>query len=378
MKIFKKLMTAVVACMSLATFATEMPYASNVTSGFRKSARIAYVNPPSDGKQVKLSTAVPPSQAKKVLDELFQKNNAKALLVSQDSDIIYERYASGVGKRDSPLGFSVSKSLVSLTVGRAICDGHIKSIDDELKRYVPALSGTSWGESSIRNVLMMSSGAYKTPVQFDGHKSAEMQRSLGAALYDGKMSDDFIDIMRSADEKISPSGKDFNYSNFDTVALGLLIQGATKTDFANYFEKTIWADVGAESRGAWVINNKSQASAYAGFSANPQDWLRIGNMVLRELKNQDTCFGKYLKEATSKKIDTFRPGPAPSYGYQIWVQCRSSDFCFVGFGGQYLLFNIEKNIVVYQHATTFSNVVWSTPSVMANIIQGLEAVNSPR
>ena len=370
-KILKNLVAVLVAVISLSTFSTEMPYASNVTSGFRKSARIAYVQPPSDGKQIKFTTADAPSQAKKVLDELFQQNNAKALLVAQGSNIIYERYASGVGKRDSPLGFSISKSLVSLTVGRAICDGHIKSIDDELKKYVPALSGTSWGESSIRNVLMMSSGAYKTAVQFDGHKSAEMQRTLGSALYDGKMSDDFIDMMRSADEKISPSGKDFNYSNFDTVALGLLVQSATKTDFANYFEKTIWADAGAESRGAWVINNKSQASAYAGFSASPQDWLRIGMMVLRELKNQDTCFGKYLKEATSKKIDTFRPGPAAAYGYQIWVQCRSSDFCFVGFGGQYLLFNVEKDIVVYQHATTFSNVVWATPSVMGNLIQGL-------
>lgn len=378
MKTLNKLLAALVAGISLSTFATEMPYASNVTSGFRKSARIAYVSPPSDGKQVKFTTAVAPNQVKKVLDELFQQNNAKALLVAQGSDIIYERYASGVGRGDSPLGFSVSKSLVSLTVGKALCDGHIESIDDELKKYVPSLSGTSWGESSVRHILMMSSGAYNAAVQFDGHKSAEMQRTLGAALYSGKMSDDFIDIMRSADEKISSPGKVFNYSNLDTVALGLLVQGATKTDFANYFQKTIWADAGAESRGAWVINNKSQASTYAGFSASPQDWLRIGAMVLRELKNQNTCFGQYLKEATSKKIDTLRLGPASGYGYQIWVQCRSSDFCFVGFGGQYLLFNIEKNIVVYQHATTFSNVVWATPSVMGNLIQGLEAIDKPR
>lgn len=378
MNFLKILIAIIVASSSLLTSATEMPYASGVTGGFRKSARIAYVNPPSDDKQVKLTSAVAPNQAKKVLDELFKKNNAKAILVAQGSDIIYERYAFGVGKRDSPLGFSVSKSLVALTVGRAICDGHIKSIDDELKKYVPALSGTSWGESSVRNILMMSSGAYKTAVQFDGHKSAEMQRTLGTALYDGKMSDDFIEIMRSADEKNSPSGKEFNYSNFDTLALGLLIEGATKTDFAKYFEKTIWSDVGAESRGAWVINNKTQPSVYAGFSASPQDWLRIGTMVLRELKNQDTCFGQYLKEATSKKIDTFRAGPASAYGYQIWVQCRSSDFCFVGFGGQYLLFNIEKNIVVYQHATTFSNVVWSTSSVIGDLILGLETGNPGR
>jgi hypothetical protein len=373
MKIGTKLIAFLIAGASFAAFATEMPYASSVTSGFRKSARVAYVNPPPDGKQVTLKTTSTSVQAKKVLDDLFQQNNAKALLAAKDSDIVYERYASGVGRRDSPLGFSMSKSLAALTVGRAICDGHIESVDDDLKKYVPTLSGTSWGESSIRNILMMSSGAYKTAVHFNGHKSDEMQRTLGGALYDGKMSDDFIDIMRTADEKNSSPGSVFNYSNFDTVALGLVVQGATKTGFANYFEKTIWTDVGAESRGAWVVNNKSQVSAYAGFSASPQDWLRIGVMVLRELKNQESCFGKFLKEATSKKIDTFRPGPAQAYGYQIWVQCGSSDFCFVGFGGQYLLFNIEKNIVIYQHATTFSNVVWSTPLVMNNFIQGLSS-----
>jgi len=378
MKILQKSLAWLVITISLSTSATEMPYASNVTGGFRKSARIAYVNPPSDGRQSKLTSAVAPNQAKKVLDELFQQNNAKALLVAQGSDIIYERYASGVGRKDSPLGFSMSKSLVALTVGRAICDGYIDSVDDELKKYVPALSGTSWGESSIRNILMMSSGAYKTPVQFDGHKSAEMQRTLGAALYEGKMNDNFIDLMRIADEKSSISGDKFNYSNFDTIALGLLIQGATKMGFPNYFEKTIWSDVGAEWKGAWVINNKSQTSTYAGFSASPQDWLRIGEMVLRKLKNPDTCFGKYLKDATSRKIDTFRPGPAPAYGYQIWVQCGSSDFCFVGFGGQYLLFNVEKNIVIYQHATTFSTVVRSTPYVMGNLILAIEGIDSPR
>jgi CubicO group peptidase (beta-lactamase class C family) len=114
------------------------------------------------------------------------------------------------------------------------------------------------------------------------------------------------------------------------------------------------------------MNNKEQASTYQGFSASPHDWIRIGIMVLRELKNQDTCFGKFLKDATSKQISSF--GPATSYGYQIWVSCsNSTDFCFVGFGGQYLLFNVETDTVLYHHATTFSSVVWSTPFVMGKL-----------
>jgi hypothetical protein len=41
----------------------------------------------------------------------------------------------------------------------------------------------------------------------------------------------------------------------------------------------------------------------------------------------------------------------PSYGFQIWVNCRLEvDFCFVGFGRQNLWFNLKKNVVMYHHA----------------------------
>jgi CubicO group peptidase (beta-lactamase class C family) len=177
--------------------------------------------------------------------------------------------------------------------------------------------------------------------------------------------------MKTNDEKQFPSGSAFNYSNFDTVALGLLVQAATKLSFSEYFEKTIWHDVGAESRGAWMINGNGQASTYQGFSARPHDWIRLGVMVLNELGNKDSCFGKFLTDATSHQVASI--GPATSYGYQIWIGCHASEtnFCFVGFGGQYLLFNVETNTVIYHHATTFSRVVWQIPQVMDALLPAL-------
>jgi CubicO group peptidase (beta-lactamase class C family) len=96
------------------------------------------------------------------------------MIVARDSEILYERYSFGVGKRNTPLGYSMSKSLTALTVGRAICDGHIATIDDPIKKYVPSLSETSWGEASIKDVLRMSSGAYRTDPRLNGHKCQEL------------------------------------------------------------------------------------------------------------------------------------------------------------------------------------------------------------
>lgn len=266
----------------------------------------------------------------------------------------------------------MSKSLTSLTVGKAICDGHIESINDSINKYVPGLSDISWGDSSIRDVLRMSSGAYNTLISMHGHKNSQQAQSFGHSEHIGKMNDDYIDLMRLADDRKHSPGKEFNYSNFDTIALGLLIQGSTKMSFPEYFEKSIWNLVGAQSSGAWFLNNKKQTSTYQGFSASPEDWIRIGVMVLSEMKKQDNCFGDFIKEATSKQINSF--GPASGYGYQIWVNCGSmkSDFCFVGYGGQYLIFNIEKNIILYHHSTTLSQGVGNTPSIMSDLISNLE------
>lgn len=360
--------------ISLNSSATEMPYGQLVTNGFRNQAKVAYVKPPRDSKALPPTSSNIPDEAKQVLDELFGRNNTKALVVVRDSQILYERYSFGLGKRNTPLGYSVSKSLTALTVGRAICDGHIKSIDDPIKNYVSNLSGTSWGEASVKDVLRMSSGAYKTELRFDGHKSRELQQSIGTAIAEGKMSADFVDLMKVNDEKRFPTGSVYNYSNFDTVALGLLVQAATGVSFSEYFEKAIWHKIGAESRGAWFVNNNGQTSTYNGFSATPHDWTRIGIMVLDELEKKESCFGKFLLDATSKQTSSV--GPATSYGYQIWVGCHASktDFCFVGFGGQYLLFNVATNTVIYHHATTFSPVVWQTPQVMDQLIPALAKV----
>ena len=375
MHIEKNVLTFIIfTILPFTTLATEMPYGWLVTNGFRNNANIAFVNPSKDSKPLPSKSAPITDEVKQLLDDLFSKNKTKAMIVARDSEILYERYSFGVGKRNTPLGYSMSKSLTALTVGRAICDGHIATIDDPIKKYVPSLSETSWGEASIKDVLRMSSGAYRTEARLNGHKSQELELSLGPALAEGRMTADFIDLMKAADEKSQPSGRTWNYSNFDTVALGLLVQNATGMPFPKYFEKAIWQNIGAEDRGSWFTNRKGQTSTYQGFSASPHDWIRIGLMVLKELESKDNCFGKFLNDATSKQISSY--GLATQYGYQIWVGCNSeaTDFCFIGFGGQFLLFNISTNTVIYHHATTFSSDVWRTPKIMDRLIPALSKV----
>jgi CubicO group peptidase (beta-lactamase class C family) len=237
-----------------------------------------------------------------------------------------------------------------MAVGKAFCEGRIKNLNDPLGMYVTELQGTSWGNSSIKNVLMMSSGSYKTDIRLNGHKNKEIETLLGRPMHTGQMNKDFISIMKEIDQKELKPGDFFYYNNMDTMALGLLVEASTGKKFYKYFEESIWKPSGAEAKGAWFANNLNQTSTYQGFSASPHDWLRLGLYVL-ESRSKADCFGKFLEEGTQKIINTNLGFLPPSYGFQIWVNCRLEvDFCFVGFGRQNLWFNLKKNVVMYHHA----------------------------
>jgi CubicO group peptidase (beta-lactamase class C family) len=348
----------------------EWPWADSVSSGYRSSAKVNYVEPSVEVKKLENNTAINPD-VKKIIDDQIKKLPTRALLVGKGNEIFYEYYSSKNASKWTPLGYSMSKSLTAMAVGKAFCEGRIKNLNDPLGMYVTELQGTSWGNSSIKNVLMMSSGSYKTDIRLNGHKNIEIETLLGRPMHTGQMNKDFISIMKEIDQKELKPGDFFYYNNMDTIALGLLVEASTGKKFYKYFEESVWKPSGAESKGAWFANNLNQTSTYQGFSASPHDWLRLGLYVL-ESRSKADCFGKFLEEGTQKIINTNLGFLPPSYGFQIWVNCRLEvDFCFVGFGRQNLWFNLKKNVVMYHHAAVDrldESTLWSAYSnILDNI-----------
>jgi len=276
----------------------------------------------------------------------------RAALMSEKGRVIFERYLPGKASAAStPIGNSVSKSLVALAVGKALCDGSIATLDDKAEQYVRGLSGTSWGNSSVKDLLRMASGAFRSDLSAASGFKNQRDTMANRAIYSKNLSIDYVEMMKGIDDRIASPGFEFNYSNYDTNALVLIVEAATKKKFATYFEETIWHGVGPEKSGAWITNNLGQVAGYFGFSATPRDWLRLGHYVLDQLSNSD-CYSDFLRDATKEQITanwTFMK----SYGYQIWTRCtsKSGSFCFLGFGGQQLIMHPESQTVLYVHGT---------------------------
>jgi CubicO group peptidase (beta-lactamase class C family) len=113
--------------------------------------------------------------------------------------------------------------------------------------------------------------------------------------------------------------------------------------------------MGASQGGTWSHNSLGQVGAFSGFTAHPYDWIRLGHYVLEE-RAKDTCFGKFLKEATTRQSQVLLPNGSAAYGFQTWLGCGGVDtFCFLGHGGQRLQMSPSTGLVMYVHATSLSS-----------------------
>jgi hypothetical protein len=105
--------------------------------------------------------------------------------------------------------------------------------------------------SPLASLVNLSDGA------FDSLSTRGCKNSY---IYSGNQYRDYIDDMTLYDEKKFKQGEIFQYNNYDTIALGLVIEGAVGKGFSEYFDESIWAFIGAEKDGAWLRNRKSQTA----------------------------------------------------------------------------------------------------------------------
>lgn len=99
--------------------------------------------------------------ASKDLQAFKNETETMALVVLKDGAIRHESYADWGGPNTLWMSHRVSKSFVSAVLGIALDEGLIKSIEQPVNDYVPALGieGSAYNGVRIKDILQMSSGA---------------------------------------------------------------------------------------------------------------------------------------------------------------------------------------------------------------------------
>lgn len=280
--------------------------------------------------------------------EFLERTFTSALLVIRDGRIIHEIYRDKAGPDTRFISWSIAKSITSILIGIAIQDGAIHSIDDPLTRYVPELAGGGYDGVTLRQALLMRSGAAFSEVYGTDNKSQM------ADLYEKsfiRYDMHFAALGRSVGRN-HPPGDTFNYSTLEASVLGWVLERATGQPLADYMAAKLWGPAGMETPGYWLLDGPpgtGQAFAGGGFNATLRDYGRLGLMMLnggkangRQVVPADWVIASTVPQGT----EPAEPGRSQGYQYLWWTLPDSDAYMAKGVHGQFIWIDPKSRTVI--------------------------------
>jgi CubicO group peptidase (beta-lactamase class C family) len=291
--------------------------------------------------------------------EWAEKSQTTALLFIRRDTILYEKYFNGFSRESYFHSQSVAKSFISFLIGAAMDDGYIDGIDDPMTRYIPELldRDPDFGKITIRDLLEMRSGIKYFTGYIPGTNIHLPWHDEAVGYYHPR-------VRKLLLKKVgieSEPGLTFQYCNYNTSYLGLIIERATKKTVSEYLEEKLWAEI-MEYDALFSIDSKRSGFEYmpSRLIARAIDYARFGRLYLHkgEWNGRQIISGSWTKESTTENTsiprdqypDWFGNGcRRVYYNYQWWghTSCDSSyQYLASGNLGQTIYVIPEKEIIM--------------------------------
>ena len=254
-------------------------------------------------------------------------------------------------REDLPIyGLSMSKSITSYLLGKALCDGRIRSLDDRMKEYVPALSDTFYGNVKIRDALNMTSGDRKLYSKTSPNTGSDWKRYVIPVVAEAKLT--ILDAMRKLGTR-KPSKNKFAYRNANADAIAMVISAVSPEGLGNFAASALSEDAGFKYPSMYLADRSNAALAFGFFYATRSDWLRAAIRIGEQFKSEG-CMGDYLRSAVSQSVPmNIASWDYRRYGKFFWVDAKFSKIKHVrmtGHGGQVAYIDLKKGRVLIIHA----------------------------
>lgn len=253
----------------------------------------------------------------------LSETDTAALLVLEDGNIRLEYYGLTGGVDVKWISWSMAKSFTSALIGIALKEKLIKSLEDDISSYLPALKGSAYDGASIKDVLQMSSGARWTEDYSD--PESDIFR-LGAAIYGESTYDEFVASMVREFEPGTVS----RYNSADTQVLGMLLTAVTGRSITSYMQEKLSDPLGMEHHGYWLTDKVGREMAFGGLNLTALDYAKIGELYRKDgIWNGRRILPRgWVQASTQSKDAHVKPGKLFSktdeesvygYGYQWWT-----------------------------------------------------------
>jgi CubicO group peptidase (beta-lactamase class C family) len=286
------------------------------------------------------------------------KSKTTSLIFIRRDTIIYEKYFNGFNRDSYFHSQSMAKSFVSFLIGAAIDDSLISSVGDPMTNYIPELKDRDvrFEKITINDLLEMRSGIKYNEDRIPGINIHTPWHDEAVGYYLPDVRSWLLEEVEIERE----SGK-FQYCNYNTSYLGLIIERATGMSVSEYLEKKLWSKI-MEYDALFSIDSEESGFEYmpSRLIARAIDFARFGRLYLNEgIWNNDTIISSdWVRNSTSlDKLDDTDEYPfwmgmgcnRTYYGYQWWGHwnCDSSyQFFASGNLGQTIYVIPEKEIII--------------------------------
>lgn len=277
-----------------------------------------------------------PSEAIVNFMKNLEKNNVNihSFIMLYEDKIFAEGYYKGFNVDTKHRMYSVGKSFTSIAIGLLQNEGKIKITDNICDYFMDKLPKEGVHpyvkQTTIKNMLMM-----ETP-----HKSTTYKR------YN---SDDWVKSFFYVDPSYPP-GTIFSYDTSSTHVLSALVERVSNKSLIDYLREKILDYLNFSSEAKFLKDPMGISQGGSGLICSISDLAKFAYLCTNNgfYKGRQLIPLDYLKEATSKQIDTSMQSVVDEkqgYGYQFW-KSRNNGFAMYGIGGQIA-------ICMPQHKITF-------------------------
>ena len=278
------------------------------------------------------------------IDRYLKQLNVAGLVVIKDGEIVFERYLLGNTEDSVWVSYSVSKSVTSMLVGAAIRDGYIESVDEKVTDYLPRLRGSAYDQSTIGELLQMSSGVRWNEDYAD--RQSDLNKVNASANGSGWVAINLYKYLRNL-PRDAESGDVFNYNTAETNLVGTLLRSAIGNNLSTYLQQKIWQPFGMEADANWILSEPG-GGEYGGccISATLRDYARLGLFAMGGGRLADGT--EVLAEGWME--DSTRPSKGyAGYGYLWWLN-EDATYRASGIFGQGIYINQAENVVIAMHS----------------------------
>ena len=213
--------------------------------------------------------------ATKISDFLIT-THTDAFTVVKGEELVMEWLAPGVSDVEPHMIFSVTKSVTGMLVGALVAQG-LLNVDDLVKKYVPEIADSGFGDATVRNLLDMAASYQFEEDYTPGEDIIAYRHSVG--WYPAPLGAPNLHEFIASRKKEGSHGEQFRYLSPTTDLVGWVIEAASGMPYAKALSKYIWTKIGTEAPAHITVDRQGSPRAAGGLSTIPRDLARFGMMI---------------------------------------------------------------------------------------------------